>query len=433
MGAQGSVANAKEDTIALFIDADFGVDLSQHAVDLVEDSGGGYLDPDPLRAVTGETGREIVVRYDHGATEVIIAGHADPADATTNTWLIYADASADIVFLIGATPIYTATVAAADITVAWMTRPNPDTTGAPDALISEIAVYDHDASDWLMIVQVEHAAGTTDTGWSTHVGGFWDGATFTAGATVAKLRIGVAPDHSTAEVAEDFVAQRAAPTADDSPIGVVLPLTIDTGSADEGEFAGSANIGWVAAHNSSMRRRQWSPIVDEVYLDAEAVTAPPEPLAWMRPAPGTDGSTHQLRIDTLRWMPVPSGCSHVAVRVAAKTTADAVPCTVRVYAFNRPIERPTKGEQPQAPPFDFTFVQSDELDVDHGAGPGQWLTWGGEATGLLRLPLWTPDVPGYRQTVHLCLSVWVTDPATTLAIRAWHARPTVRYIGQGIE
>jgi hypothetical protein len=228
------------------------------------------------------------------------------------------------------------------------------------------------------------------------------------------------------------VAARTTPIADDSPISVPLPLAGDAGMSGEGEWAGSANMGWIAAHNARKRRAQWSPLVGEVYLDAQAVSQPPTPTQWFRPAPGTT-NTHMLLVDTLRWMPVPAGCSHVAVRVHARSTGAGDPCYVRVYAFNRPLERPTKAEEPQAPLFDFTFVEADALAIDHGAGPGQWLTWGGDPTGLLRLPLWTPDVPGYRQTVHLCLSVFVSDPASDLAIRAWHARPTMRYIGQGIE
>ena len=437
MGAQGSVANAKEDTVALFAGAYFGEDYSHFAVPLTEDATGGYLDPDPLRSISGETGRELVVRvaYSPPSTNRVILAHADPANAANNTYLIYLNGSSQIVFQQGVTALFTSSVnAAADLYLAWFTRPNPLTTGASDALMSEFAVYNITTAAWVEIEQVAHAVPTVNTGWALHAGGFWDGATFgSLSGQIEDLRIGVALDHSTAELAEDFVASRTAPVADDSPISVVLPLAGDAGMADEGEWTGSANIGWIAAHGSSKRRAQWSPLVGEVYLDAEAVSQPPEPTQWFRAAPGTDGTKHMLRLDSLRWMPVPAGCSHVAVRVHVKSTGAADPCVVRVYAFNRPTERPTKIEQPQAPPFDFTFLEADPLAIDHGAGPGEWLTWSGDETGLLRLPLWTPDVPGYRQTVHLCLSVWVADPASDLAIRAWHARPTVRYIGQGIE
>lgn len=430
MGAQGSVANAKEDTIALFTDNDFSVDLSQHAVALDLAGSGGYLEDDALRAVTGETGREIVVLFELVDPEVIVAGHADPADASDSTWLITTDGlGTGINFQVGASTIYTATVGTGVLLVAWQTRPNPDTTGAGDALLSTFIVHNLDTSEWALIHTVAHAVGSTSTSWATHVGGYWDGSTWTAGAYVTTLRIGVAPDHSSAELAEDFVAERTEPETDDSPISVRLPVD-GSELAEVGEWAGSANVGWLAAHNDSVRRAQWSPLVDHVPLDPQTIAADMEPLEWALDAPGS--GSFVLRVDTLRWMPLPAGCTHAAVRVHVRCTVEAQPLRVRVYAFNRPPLSPDKTEQPQAPPLEHAWIESDEIDVLH-AGAGEWLTWGGERTGLLRLPVWTPAVPGYEGTVHLALAVSIGAGSSEVAIRAWHARPTVRYLGQGLE
>jgi hypothetical protein len=433
MGAQGSVANAKEDTVALFDASVFTTDLSHFALPLTASGTGGYKTSDARRAITGATGRELAARLAF-ATPMkgkVILAHADPAAATSNTYAITTNGSSEIVFMQGSTSLYTRVLPdPCDVLLLWHTWANPDTTGAGDALLSEFAAYDYTNAEWLIAEQVTHAVPTTNAAWTTHVGGFWDGAVFgSLSGQVSELRIGLAGDHSTAEAGEDFETARAAPEDDDSPISAVLPLDGDSGLADEGEFAGAANVGWMAQHNSTQRRALLSPMVCGSFRDAEAFSTTPDPTAWIRDAPGS--TDFELRLESLRWLSVPAGVSHASVRVQVKCTGVAVPQRVRVYAFNRPPESPAKSEQPKAPALDFTFIEADELELVH-AGVGEWLTWSGDETGLLRLPLWMPDVPAYRSTVHLALAYWVSDPAGSLQIRAWHARPTVKFIGQGI-
>jgi hypothetical protein len=432
MGAQGSIPNAKEDTVALFDGSVFTTDLSQHALPLTASATGGYKTSDALRGITGATGRELVVRlaWVPNKDRVILA-HANPAALASNTYAIATNGSSAIEFRQGASVLYTMVPAGGiDLILGCFTRPNPDPTGAGDALIHDIAAYDYTNDEWLEFVSVTSAVPTTNAGWTTHVGGFWDGATFGAlSGQVETVRIGLAADHSAAELGEDFVLERDPPADDDSPIAAVLPLDGASGLADEGEWAGAANIGWMAQHNSSQRRALLSPMVGGSFRDAESFSTTPDPTAWIRDAPGS--ALFSLRVESLRWLSVPAGISHAAVRVQVKCTGSAVPQRVRVYAFNRPPESPPKSEQPKAPALDFAFVEADELELVH-AGTGEWLTWSGDVTGLLRLPLWAPDVPAYRQTVHLALAYWVADPAGSLTLRAWHARPTVKFIGQGI-
>lgn len=446
MAAQGSQTNAKEDTVGLWLADDLNDDIGHFGLDLTTSPVGGthgltgaFRDADTTRGLTGEGGREIYIRLDLSATkdknEVLVA-HGQWDDPGSATYAIALNSSAQLECLIdGATSLTHAfTVLSStvqEVSIAWSTRPNPDTTGAGDALVSELLIYGHTNAAFEEVAQWTHAVGTlTDPSSTFMVGGYGNAGGWSLDSRqVHAVRVGVAW-HPNAEFAEDWVATRAAPAADDSPIAVLVPITGASELALEGEWAGSANVGFVAAHNSTRRRALWTAPVNEHYFDAEALTTTPDPTQWERAAPGS--GDYILRLDTLRWYAVPAGCSHLAVRLQAYSVA-AFDLAVRVYAFNRPPETPSKGEQPKAPPLDFTFVQSDTLNVAHGVGVGEWLTWGGLEIGLLRLPIWTPEVAAYRDTVHVALAYYISNAAAELTIRAWHARPTVKFIGQGID
>jgi hypothetical protein len=441
---QGSQANAKEDTVALFLDGVFDEDLSQFGSGLTAVDLGGYKDADALRAITGATGRELYIRVpidvDDASCALLI--HADPADAASNTYRISWDVAAfgEITFIQASTTLYSyqpVHADVADISIQWSTRANPDTTGAGDALLSEFTIFDQTAGDYLVIQkQVTHAVPTTNAAWTLSVGGFWDGTSLIIPSRqVQQVRIGLAGDHSSVEFHEDWILEQSAPIADYSPIPALIgPLTVAGGTGDAGEFAGSVNMGWLARHNFTQSRRLWSPLVNEYYFDPDpwdtsAGTIP----QWRRFAPGS--VTYQLVLNKLRWVPVPRGATHAWVRIQVRsyvTSGAAVPIKLRVYAMNHD---PDLVLNPPPPVFEYAFAESDTLTIDHtSTGIGEWLTWEtGDDGVLIKLPVWTDPHPvaGYLDTVHLCLA-YAIDPAAASAndanarieVRSWHVRPT---------
>jgi hypothetical protein len=432
MRAQGAQANAKEDTVLLLLasDADPWVDLSQYDTDLTEDDA-PYEDPSVRGAITGATGRELYVRATVEPTDVngMLLIHADPANSANNTYAILLNGSGDLEFRQGGTLLTTMAVVIAvdsEISVHWSTRANPDTTGASDALISEMIAYNHQAGAYIDIVQVTHAVPTTNVAWALTVCGYWNGVATTLFQTpVIKARIGKAW-HTATEFAEDWVAQRSAPDADAQALEDLIPITVASTLGDDGQFVGGPNIAWVAEHNNRKQRALWGPLINDVFTDAEFFGPTNDPVPWVRLAPGS--TQYEMRIDWLRWCPIPAGCTHAYVRiqlVSYVTAGAAVPIRVRMYAMNRPEEmKATK--YPGLPKFEYLFETSALLSVDNTvSGRGQWLE-----VGLVRLPAFMGNVTGFTDTVHLCLA-YAIDPAGTsgndanerIKIRAIHARP----------
>ena len=439
----GAVANAKEDTVLLLLGGVLDTDESQYSSGLTLSASGAYKDPDPLRVIYGSTGRELYIRLevDPAGADSVFLIHADPAAIASNTYKIHYSGGT-IEFTQGATLIHSLATSlgdVSDISIQWTTRPNPDTTGAGDAMLSEFTVYDHSAGDYLEIqAQERHTVSTSDIVWALSVGGFWDGASLTLpSGLVSEVRIGRAGDHSSVEFHEDWVAQRSAPPADFDPVAIIPgPLTQASDLGDVGQWAGAANMGWAAAHARSHRRRQWSPLVNEVYPFADPWEKTPSEGGGTRPgwttlAPGS--ATYQMRLEKLRWVPVPHGATHAWVRVQVRsyvTSGAAVPIALRVYAMNRP---PVFDSIPLPPPFEYSMIQSDLLTVDHTVtGVGEWLQWGGLDGALLKLPVYLdPSNVGMRGTVHLCLAYAVdplltsaNDAAARITPRAFHCRPT---------
>jgi hypothetical protein len=436
MRAQGAQENAKEDTVLLGIaaDADIWTDLSQYLTDLTGEEE-LYEDPTTRANLTGVGGRELYVRAefvdDLGSlwdTEVLV--HADPAAIASNTYRIRFDNSLNVVFMQGATTLYTVAsglTGSMDLGIHWSTRDNPDTTGAGNALISEFVLYNFDGGVYIAIEQVAHAVPATDVDWAVTVGGFWNGAAVTLVSTLAphSYRIGRAW-HPSTEFAEDWVSQRAAPDADAHALECLVPVTVASTLGDDGQWTGGPNIAWVAAHNERQRRSMWGPLVNDVYSDAEAFGPTNDPVPWVKLAPGS--SLYEMRIDWLRWCVVPVGATHAYVRVQVRshvTAGAAVPIRLRMYAFNRPEEL-SPGKYPDASKFAYTFETSSLLTVDNtSTGRGQWLE-----IGPIKLPIFDANVTGFIGTTHLCLATAI-DPASTsgndanarITVRAQHARP----------
>jgi hypothetical protein len=435
MDAQNSDPLCKEDTIVRVATPSLTVDNSQFATNLTASALAVYETSSARAAITGATGRELYLRVSVQTTDknTVMLIHANTANIANHTYLIKLDAFADMVFSQNDIVLYTLTPALAgtsSLSIHWSTRPNPDTTGAGDAVISEFLVYNHTTSAYIgEVVQVAHAISTTSASWALGIGGYWNGALLAASGQVSKCRIGTAW-HPANEMAEEWISMRAAPTADANALEYLLPLTVASGIGDDGEWAGQANFAWIAEDNARKRRALWSPLVNTVWSDAEAFAkTPDDPVPWVRLAPGS--ALYEMRIDWLRWLAVPAGCTHARVWVQVVsyvTSSTAVPIKLRLYAMNR-TEELDPNKYPGAPKFAYAYCESALHTVnDTVSGVGQWLS-----LGRVQLPTYTEATTGFAGTVHLCLA-YAFDPASTsgndanarIKIRAAHCVPVFK-------
>jgi hypothetical protein len=440
MDAQGSQTNAKEDTVFLALSGNLTTDLSQRGTDLTASGSGGYEAPSGRTKLT--TSREIYARWTATTAEagVAIVYHGNTA-ITDYTYAIGTDGSGYLAMNQNMSALWTssATVGASDYSIAWSTRANPDTTGASDAMISEVVVYDHTGGAIWEYAQFTHAEATTNVSWNFSVGGAYNGAGLSATPTNAptKVRISTSP-HPNVEVFEDWVAARTtySGSASDGIAEPLGPIPSSSTMGDAGYFAGQHPWAWAAKHAAAVRRRMWSPIVNEVYSDAQPMTQTPSPAQWATAAPGVGAYT--LMLQYLRWGPVPPGATHIKARVhvvSYVTAGASVPIGVRLYAFNRPPTITQIGAV-EAPALDYDFGEA-TLDTDHGSASatGEWLD-----LGEIRLPTFAAPIPGWRGTVWLCLAYDI-DPAgasandanARLVIDAKHARPCYRFLPAALD
>lgn len=454
MDAQGTEPLAKEDTRGLWLNYELDADLSQWATDLTISAAGpaygnngAYRASDTPRQLTGALGREIVVRFEVNPgsdKSACVVALGPPASSVTVAWAIELDSSTRLSFRQGASVLATVAFASIsgqqEVTVSWSSRPNPDTTGASNALLSEVFVFGHTSSEFEEPVQFAHAVSTVAGTHAFMLGGYGGagGNPWTSDVRqVRSCRIGSAW-HPANELADDWLFARDAKPSTGLPLPAVhVPLTWASNIGDEGQWIGQANAGVIAAESIARRRAGWSPLVNDVYHDAQPIA--PEsvelaPLSWHRNAPGSD--LFRLRIDYLRWVPVPRGCTHAWVRIhVTQWTADAgasdpVPLQLGCWAMNRPFAvGPVGGDS-------FAWSRCTHsllLENEHyEAGTGMWLDM-----GLVQMPVYTGPHQGWRDTVHLALG-WAWDPEGIypgdveqgrMRIGAWHVRPLYKPIG----
>lgn len=442
MDAQGSQTNAKPDTVGLWLADDLVTDLGQYADDLTVSpvgSWGGFYgafrDADTTRQLTGEGGREVFVQVDLSATkdkdQVLIAlGAWD--DPGTATFAIALNSTAQIECIVdGATStVHTFSVltsAVQVVSICWSTRANPDTTGASDALISELSIYGHTDAAFEEVPQWTHAIGTIyDPGVSLSIGGYGNAFGWILDSRqVHAARVGAAW-HTNVEFAEDWIAPRTAHGSALPPVLEPLVLGETSQIGRESELIGAANIGAVAASANANRLRMLTNLINEVYSDARTLSSTPSPTQRLVTAPGS--AAYKIDASTLRWIPHPGlGLAWVRVHVMSWVTAGAaVPIGVRCYAFNRP----PLGVGPMLEGFPTPALELDYvgavITVDHGStGIGEWLD-----LGVLRVPRFTGAAPTWSGTTILALA-HAFDPASASAndanarikIKAWDVRP----------
>jgi len=424
--AEPPLTTAKEDTLFLCLASALTTDSSQRLTDLTSYTGGGYELTSSRGAVTGATGREVYCRcvLTAGETDVTLVYHG-LGDFSDYTYAMGTEATGKLVCRQNGAAIWTGpTAPAGDISFAWSTRENPDTTGSGNALISEVSVYDHTAGSMLRIEQFTHAVATTSSSWTFSIGGWWNGSSLRGPPATAPTEARLSEAfHNHVEFSEDWVAARTPHTTTYDQI--LEPVGTSLAGA-QAEWAGQANVGYLAAQARELRGRMLSPLINEVYPRARQLTTTLGPVGWMIGAPSS--SVYKMDVTGLRWVAVPPGVKYAWVRVNVQsgvTGGAAVPIGIRCYSMNRPHigAGVMLGGKP-IPALKTHFAEG-TLTVDHGATPGEWID-----LGLLPLSVFSESVPGWTNTTTLILAHAIdpagasaNDAAERLKIRAWHVRP----------
>jgi hypothetical protein len=211
-------------------------DISQRLTDLTLDASGAvYEDLSPRSTIDGTgDGRSVEVLLDlstgGGTQRVMVHGQNMPA---ANRYAITFRDNGDLEMRISTGRVLDFTGANAppnidgvdrQYLIGWSTGPNPQTTGAPDALWSIGYVYDVTTGD-IVHLTATHAADTLSLLSNLTIGGSWTGATMLNifGGTIYGARIS-ARFHSAVEGREHWLGQTPAPTisgitaVEDSPI-----------------------------------------------------------------------------------------------------------------------------------------------------------------------------------------------------------------------
>jgi hypothetical protein len=273
-------------------------DLSQRATNLTASGAAGYEDPSPRTALDGTgNGRslEFTIEIDenHGGT---LACHGRDIDADP-AYEVRLDAGSIVLECDGssvaslAVPNLGASVR--EYVVAVATEPNPSTTGAGDALRTEITIYDVTA-DEVAYATKTHAVYTVVTTGAFTVGGQWTGGALVDAfdGTITAVRVS-ARFHTKTETREHFVAATAAPDPDgiEAVEVQVLPSQVTEPGAIVGPQYQAAAHAMAIGRN---RHRSVGPVIQMVTPSAPvfgAALSTTVPAWWVRSL-GDGYSTH---------------------------------------------------------------------------------------------------------------------------------------------
>jgi len=222
--------------------------------------------------------------------------------------------------------------------IAWSTEPNPATTGAADALRSEMLVYDATGAA-LAWAAVAHAVFAADPAAAVSLGGSWTGAILAAAYPKALdgCRIS-ARWHGRAEVREHWVAQTPAPAV--VGITAVEGQLLPSDTAIAKSIAGPQyQAGAASMRVGRNRHRLTSPSTE---------TTIPDPPSWVDDLADTIGPTRVLNLEggyqvALGWVwrrRIPRMCGWVLVHLQLATwDDDAQPpdlTEIRIHAADGP-------------------------------------------------------------------------------------------------
>lgn len=304
--------------------------------------------------------------------------------------------------------------------VQWSAMPNPDTTGAADALLHQLAAWNLDtgAFDKVMLTTVVRP---TQTGAMA----IWAGTTagtnpFTG--TPHGVRMGQR-FHSVTETAADLVDTFVAPgtTTDTDDQG--LPVSSSIGFAGRSYFHGPA-AAWACDATRRMEHRLLSPLWNEAmrinteFTQGELDSSSDE---WIRGAPASDD--WRMHLTFLRCYPVPPGATHLWVEIQLRSyvsSGDTVPLGVRLYSFSK---NPSDAD---GPPLVAYFAE--EIVTRDDTGEGSYVL-------MTKLPI-ALDADGFTWLA-LAFDVDPNDESTNdnrerVRVQAVHVVPVVSLTQGGL-
>jgi hypothetical protein len=240
-------------------------DLSQWLTDLTASGAGAFEDPAARAAIDGTgDGRSLELIADIDNVQIgWLVRHGE--DAANQPYGIKVVAGGAVEFWGDVTVLASISApsvggAAASYVVAWSTEPNPQTTGAGDALRSEALVYNVGTTELAWVTFV-HAVYTADVAGAFSIGGAWDGGALLEpyAPSIDAVRVS-ARWHTRVETREHFIAQTPAPTilgitAVEAP---VVPVDATTAKREPGTVYQAAAGAMATGRN---RHRAVSPLV----------------------------------------------------------------------------------------------------------------------------------------------------------------------------
>ncbi len=250
-----------------------------------------------------------------------------------------------------------------DFLISWSTEPNPLTTGAGDAMRSELWISNMTNGTWEASFGT-HAVQASQGAAAMTWGGRTTGSSIFTGIIYA-YRLSRA-FHSSTETAETFVADSAAPTlSGESRLEFPVP-TRDTGIGDDGAFVGPVEV-MAAKALDSLDLITASPIINELGAGEWG-----ENSTWTMVDP--DNAAYSMHFEYLRRRPIPTGINRVRIRAHVQQDgATPQELSLKAYCANGPgpLVTPT-----MSPMWYQVYSGTVERTADDGTatGAGAWVT-----------------------------------------------------------
>lgn len=376
MAGQGDVANAKDDTRFLGVDygaglTDLAADLSQYADSLtvgtscIHEASGTRWDPTPPLAI------ELDVLLD--STD---DGFLFVREGTLSGLRLTVAVGGVISARVNGSVIASVTVPSlgpSRVVIGWSMEPNVFTTGASNAIRSELRAWNVDSEEFVQAVAT-HATPATAA-----VSAIWLARTTTGSSAFTgaayQLRWSVGRFHPAAETREDLIEQTAEPTLTLATRREVPVPTRASGAGDDGHFAGPIYKA-VAAGLGQADLRQAGYIVAEQYTLPETLSES-FPAVRSVEAPGAPEFTMLGQFFVHR--PIPLPCNRLKVRVQIQAwrvdAADPDYIHVRCYSLSRPPLGLASTIGPEPPLVRYYREVTVESADGSGTTGGHWYTF----------------------------------------------------------
>jgi len=429
MATQGSQANAKDDTLYYALRggafANLATDLSQHLDN--QTAGASWTSeasPAPRFNVTTTWTIEVLCDTDNNDTGYFLS-YASGGSLLrfslngSGTVEAYLGAS-----LLGSLALPGIGAGAEEFVIAWACEPNVLTTGAGDALRSELRAWNVTDGTYSQTT-FTHAVRSSGTGdlvcWASSAAG----ANAFVG-TARGIRISAGRFRTATETREDWIGSTSAPTITGQTRLEAIVAEPATGGAgveinEPGAFAGPV-LAQAAASAGQNDLRTWSPTGHASYFERPALegsTFTGQPTAWRRAA---SVATYTLLGAYVLRRRLPPRATQVKIRInvqqwrTAGVTADRL--NFRVWVANRP-PAPVAGVTDHDQPLATRSTANVQLATSHGSGAaaGEWLDLGlvdvvrnGAGWSWIMLGVRLEDLSGTPANNRLRIHAFTADP-----------------------